>query len=254
MKSPSAPPSFVCICIHCMDKRINPDATHGVEVFKMSNAGGSFPTPSIQQSAQEDSLHIILERAKESHQTVISAFAGHEDCVAVRSIWNLGNKPAHERSERDAARLAPYAQLVDQIRALQGVDDTERLRLLTQAKTLQDINHAFAYEDIQAVVQDNQLNIVAYFEDVVKDPHRLYIFDPEQNIFVRTTVRLKEFLERPELLEHYALKSPVDVTAFVEEKAAIYLKRRYEKAIKSMVFKDNQHDILPAQIGKKASI
>lgn len=225
-----------------MDKRINSNATHGVEVFKMSNAGASFPAPSIQQSAQEDSLHILLDRAKESHQTVISAFAGHEDCVAVRSIWNVGSKPVSERSERDAARLAPYAELVEHIRGLQGVDDGERLRLLTQAKTLQDINHAFAYEDIQQVVKDNELSIIAYFEDVVKDPHRLYIFDPEQNIFVRTTIRLKEFLERPELLEQYALKSPVDVAAFVDEKAAIYMKRRYEKAIKAMTFKDDTSD------------
>ena len=237
-----------------MDKRINPNATHGIEVFKMSNAGASFPAPSIQQSAQEDSLHIMLDRAKESHQTVISAFSGHEDCVAVRSIWNLGNKPTAERSERDAARLAPYAELVDQIRGLQGVDDGERLRLLTQAKTLQDINHAFAYEDIQSVVRDNELSIVAYFEDVVKDPHRLYIFDPEQNIFVRTTVRLKEFLERPELLEQYALKSPVDVTAFVDEKAAIYMKRRYEKAIKVMVFKDDLEELPAAHISKKSQM
>ncbi len=217
-----------------MDKRINSNATHGLEVFKMSNAGASFPAPSIQQSAQEDSLHILLERAKESHQTVISAFSGHEDCVAVRSIWTLGNKPVSERSERDSARIAPYIDLVAQISVLQGVDDGERLRLLTQAKTLQDINHALAYEDIQAVVKANELSIVAYFEDVVKDPHRLYIFDPEQNIFVHTTIRLKEFQERPELLEQYALKAPIDVAAFIDEKASIYIKRRYEKAMKAV--------------------
>lgn len=217
-----------------MDKRINSNATHGLEVFKMSNAGASFPAPSIQQSAQEDSLHILLERAKESHQTVISAFSGHEDCVAVRSIWTLGNKPYVERSERDSARLAPYVELVAQISALQGVDDGERLRLLTQAKTLQDINHAFAYEDIQAVVKANELSIVAYFEDVVKDPHRLYIFDPEQNIFVRTNIRLKEFQETPELLEQYALKAPVNVAAFIDEKASIYIRRRYGNAMRAV--------------------
>ncbi len=242
MRSSSDKSSFVCICIHCLDKRINANATHGVEVYKMSNAGAAFPAPSIQQSAQEDSLHILLERAKESHQTVISAFSGHEDCIAARSIWNVGNKPARERSERDAARYAPYAELVEQVIALNGVDETERLRLLTQAKTLQDINYAFAYEDIQQVVRDNELSIVAYYEDVVKDPQRLYIFDPEQNIFVRTTVRLKEFLERPELLEQYALKGPLDVAGFVDEKASIYLKRRYERAFKAMVLPDDEQE------------
>ncbi|MDX1922642.1 MAG: hypothetical protein SFW65_05905 [Alphaproteobacteria bacterium] len=234
-------PAAVCICIHCMDRRINSNATHGVEVFKMSTAGASFPAPSAQQCTQEDSLHIILERAKESGQTVISAFSGHEDCVAVQSIWNAAHKPATERSERDAARLAPYAALVEQVRS-HTIEETERLRLLTQAKTLQDINHAFAYDDIQAVVNENELSIVAYFEDVVTEPHRLYIFDVKQNVFVSTTTRLKELLEQPELLEQYALKAPVNVAAFVEDKAAIYKQRRYEKAIKSMVVDRDEQD------------
>jgi hypothetical protein len=224
-----------------MDRRINSNATHGLEVFKMSNAGASFPAPSAQQSAQEDSLHILLERAKESNQTVISAFSGHEDCAAVRSIWVLGNKPAAERSERDMARLAPYAVLVEHIRTLQGLELVERMRLLTQAKTLQDINHAFAYEDIQAVVNNNELSIVAYFEDVVEEPHRLHIYDPQQKIFVPTATRLKEFTETSELLSQYAFTGPVDVAEFVDEKAAIYIQRRYEKALQSLVADDAEN-------------
>ncbi len=244
-------PAAVCICIHCMDRRINSNATHGVEVFKMSTAGASFPAPTAQQSTQEDSLHILLERAKESNQTVLSAFSGHEDCVAVRSIWNVAHKPAAERSERDAARLAPYAELVEQIRG-HNIEETERLRLLTQAKTLQDINHAFAYDDIQAVVNENELNIVAYFEDVVTEPHRLYIFDLKQNVFVPTTTRLKELLEQPELLAQYALKGPANVSAFVEDKAVIYKQRRYEKAIKSMVADQDEQDVAAIVIPKIA--
>lgn len=233
---------FLCICVDCMDRRINANATHGIEVFKMSNAGASFPLPTTQQSAQEDSLHILMERAKEFHQTVVAAFSGHEDCTAVRNIWQIGNRLAGERSERDDARLAPYAALVNHIRSIKGIEEAEQLRLLTQAKTLQDINHAFTYEDIREVVAQNELGILAYFEDVVKEPRRLYLFDPEQNLFARTTIRLKEFLERPELIERYALKSPVDVAAFIDEKAAIYIKRRYDRAIKAMVIYDDEID------------
>lgn len=249
-------PASVCICIHCMDRRINSNATHGLEVFKMSTAGASFPPPALQQSTQEDSLHILLERAKESHQTVISAFSGHEDCVAVQSIWNVAHKPLRERSERDAARLAPYAALVDQVRNHQGIDDVERMRLLTQAKTLQDINHAFAYDDIQAEVQANELSIVAYFEDVVIEPHRLHIFDPRQNVYVPTTTRLKELLEQPELLQHFALKNAVNVAAFVDDKAAIYTQRRaakaYETAIKAMVVDQDEQEAPATDIARIA--
>lgn len=256
VKQPASAPASVCICIHCMDRRINSNATHGLEVFKMSTAGASFPPPALQQSTQEDSLHILLERAKESNQTVISAFSGHEDCVAVQSIWNVAHKPLAERSERDAARLAPYANLVEQVRSHPGIDDVERMRLLTQAKTLQDINHAFAYDDIQAEVRNHELSILAYFEDVVIEPHRLHIFDPQQNVFVPTTTRLKEFLETPELLQQYALRGPVNVAAFVDDKAAIYTQRRalktYEKAIKAMVVDQDEQDAAEPNITRIA--
>lgn len=222
-----------------MDRRVNPDAVHDLKVYKMSNAGAAFPVPlkndAAQSNTQEDSLHILLERAKETHQTVLSAFSGHEDCVAVRSIWNVGNKPVAERTERDRARHAPYSELVEQVRNLEGFDETERLRLLTQAKVLQDINHAFAYDDIQTIVNENELSILAYYEDVTSEPSYLYLFDPAQNVFLPTTLRLKEFSQRPELLAHYALKGPVNVAAFINSKAALFTRRRYEKVMQVMM-------------------
>jgi hypothetical protein len=233
-----------------MDKRVNSNATHGLEVFKGSNGGGSFPAPrETGQSVLEDSIHILLERVDESEDDVgvIGGFSGHSDCVAVRSILKIGthgpvaNPKSKARKKqrqitRQLARTKPYQHLVKQILEQKKLQDPEeQLRILTMAKVLQDINYALAHDDIMEEVNDGKLRLVAYFEDVVSNPRQLYIFNPTNNAFELTRHRLKELSQSPALLEQYALDKPVDVVIYIRDAIACTLQPQLKDAAHEML-------------------
>jgi hypothetical protein len=226
-----------------MDGRLNGDRTHGLSVFEMASAGASFPPPSDNLSQEAASLVLLLNRAAEQKKSVIMAFSGHYDCLAVSEIWRAAKKPEADRAAHEKTFFAPYRDLIGHIQRMDMLDNSEKIRLLNVSKILQDINYALQHKDVQAAVDANQLKVVAYLEDPTQQPHALYIYKPALQRFVETDRRLAELSENPEYLDKYAISGVVDIAAFVEEKAAYILHERFEAAAheRFMIEQENVH-------------